>query len=728
MLSYFVLKTVDGVNYLSTTYSIVSEKEITAYGAGSGSGGGSGSGIIETVYGSAGLGGSYLDNDLTNTFNAYTINLINTNLTGALGRIGALETRTPNVAWGTATSQYSPLTINSVARNLSVDGHTHSYLPLSGGELTRYLSINTPNSGGSSYIAFKRNNVDVGYIGDGASGPNTGIAVHNYISGKSLSLDNDGILRYSRNTIWHAGNDGAGSGLDADTIDGLHSSSFFKVVLNNQTSVNDYTFWENSAGKLYNNPDAPYNYYSFLSFGQGIYQTQFNGYNNSLKFRSGSESGLTNKSWRTVAFEDSNVASATYSPNSSKLYSTDETYKYSGIAPYYGYITHNNGLNVWDFKVSPSSPENVRVYMSDRLTNTRTIWGQSFNGEGNVSGSMYGVRSINNDVIDYMTTGGQYFYTMSNNQYPLLSLTSNVGIGTTSPQYKLDVNGSTRVNGYFRVSNDCISAGEYEDNGYGFINVCRTASIENASYFSMVRAGTAAFGIGLSTDNAIIIGVAAGDKTINNIHLKLNSDYVTTNKPLSSSSRIFTGYDSGIINSFSCSNWFRSNGATGWYNDTYGAGINSDTANVVRTYGTNMFKVYNTDGASIITLGGVYAYNWFRSNGASGWYNDTYGGGIYMTDTTYVKVSHNKSFWVNGNIVATGEVTAYSASDVRLKTEVTTLRDSLRIIELLNPVSYKWNSLAKELNPLKSDNKDFGLIAQELELVVPELVHDIYGG
>jgi hypothetical protein len=81
-----------------------------------------------------------------------------------------------------------------------------------------------------------------------------------------------------------------------------------------------------------------------------------------------------------------------------------------------------------------------------------------------------------------------------------------------------------------------------------------------------------------------------------------------------------------------------------------------------------------------------------------------------------------------GNVYAMGEVTAYSTSDVRLKTDIKSLINSLDIIKKLNPVSYKWNSIAKELNPLKNDNKDFGLIAQELELVVPELVHTIYGG
>ena len=116
--------------------------------------------------------------------------------------------------------------------------------------------------------------------------------------------------------------------------------------------------------------------------------------------------------------------------------------------------------------------EDFNVASATKLANTRTIWGQSFNGEGNVSGAMYGVRSINNDVIDYMTTGGQYFYTMSNNQYPLLSLTSNVGIGTTDPQYKLDVNGSTRISGSLSITDTIIRSNAYavDSDVYGNLN------------------------------------------------------------------------------------------------------------------------------------------------------------------------------------------------------------------------------------------------------------------
>ena len=87
-----------------------------------------------------------------------------------------------------------------------------------------------------------------------------------------------------------------------------------------------------------------------------------------------------------------------------------------------------------------------------------------------------------------------------------------------------------------------------------------------------------------------------------------------------------------------------------------------------------------------------------------------------------------QKLYVNGNIVATGEVTAYSASDIRLKANIKPIMSAIDVINKLNPVSYNWNEKAKELNPLKDDSTEYGLIAQELEEVLPELVHPIYDG
>lgn len=41
---------------------------------------------------------------------------------------------------------------------------------------------------------------------------------------------------------------------------------------------------------------------------------------------------------------------------------------------------------------------------------------------------------------------------------------------------------------------------------------------------------------------------------------------------------------------------------------------------------------------------------WIRNTGNCGWYNATHGGGIYMTDSTWVKVYNNKHFQCNGTI------------------------------------------------------------------------------
>lgn len=166
------------------------------------------------------------------------------------------------------------------------------------------------------------------------------------------------------------------------------------------------------------------------------------------------------------------------------------------------------------------------------------------------------------------------------------------------------------------------------------------------------------------------------------------------------------------------------------------------TANITTaTWGTAR-NIYIQDapasytGAAISVNGAANAYlrlpnsivcgDWFRSTGTSGWYSNTYGGGIYMTDTTYVRVYNGKSFYCPSNILAAGEVTAYSSSDRRLKKNIKSISNSLDLIEKLNPVQFKWNKKAKELNKEKDERNNYGLIAQEVEEILPELVHPIY--
>jgi hypothetical protein len=54
---------------------------------------------------------------------------------------------------------------------------------------------------------------------------------------------------------------------------------------------------------------------------------------------------------------------------------------------------------------------------------------------------------------------------------------------------------------------------------------------------------------------------------------------------------------------------------------------------------------------NIAAAGAVYASNWFRSNGATGWYSETYGGGWWMQDTTFIRSFGNKHVYINQGLL-----------------------------------------------------------------------------
>lgn len=63
------------------------------------------------------------------------------------------------------------------------------------------------------------------------------------------------------------------------------------------------------------------------------------------------------------------------------------------------------------------------------------------------------------------------------------------------------------------------------------------------------------------------------------------------------------------------------------------------------------------------TFNTAYVSNWWRSTGSTGWWNETYLGGITMEDKTYVKVAGNKSFLIpNGSLKIGGDGNIFFAT------------------------------------------------------------------
>ncbi|MFZ2593460.1 MAG: tail fiber domain-containing protein [Minisyncoccia bacterium] len=133
---------------------------------------------------------------------------------------------------------------------------------------------------------------------------------------------------------------------------------------------------------------------------------------------------------------------------------------------------------------------------------------------------------------------------------------------------------------------------------------------------------------------------------------------------------------------------------------------------------------------------------WIRTYGATGWYSQTYGGGWHMSDTTWLRAYGNKGIYTAGTI--RGDVSAdsnqfcdpahsycssayglwyvhtYYYSDNRLKKNIVDLPEvgGLAAIMKLRPVNFDWKDKTSE----KELGHQVGLIAQEVEQVIPEVV------
>jgi hypothetical protein len=116
----------------------------------------------------------------------------------------------------------------------------------------------------------------------------------------------------------------------------------------------------------------------------------------------------------------------------------------------------------------------------------------------------------------------------------------------------------------------------------------------------------------------------------------------------------------------------------------------------------------------------MYSYNWFRSYNATGWYNETYGGGIWMNDSTWVKVYGTKDFYATAAIAAVGNITAYY-SDERLKNKVGVIDNALEKVEKLSGFLYMENDVARSVG-YTNTKQQVGVSAQSVREVLPEAV------
>jgi hypothetical protein len=209
--------------------------------------------------------------------------------------------------------------------------------------------------------------------------------------------------------------------------------------------------------------------------------------------------------------------------------------------------------------------------------------------------------------------------------------------------------------------------------------------------------------------------VVSGSRTISGITLGSNLAALTIGTGLSGTSyNGSTGVtiaNTGVLSVTTNTGLSTNASATGNVTIT-NTGVTSNVA------GTGI-SVSGATGAVTITNSGVTSI--VAGTGVS---RDVATGAVTISIGQAVATSSSPTFaglTINGAITATGDITAFFTSDKRHKNTIQNIPNALEKVSKLNGVTWEWN---EDVNEVTKSTPKTGLIAQEVQEVLPEVVRE----
>lgn len=360
------------------------------------------------------------------------------------------------------------------------------------GNYTSYLDSRYVNAAGDTMtgnLNFKNNTYI--YFNDNANfsiGSNGSIGTYLKYGSNTLAVTSNSLY-YNNNTVWHAGNDGSGSGLDADKLDGYEETSFVR------------SWWTNSPGYNCNThngrPMISFTYNNGAPFSGGFIDVSCNGYgfylgtaylgDYPLYYK---RHGITNDggmgAWHQLARITDNVASATKLQTARTINGTSFDGTANIVTSYWGttrhfYINSHNSHKA-GAAVSVNGNGNVTLLLPDTISCSNWF------------------RSTGNSGWHNETYGGGIW--MSDSTYVKV--------------YNKD---------WFR--SNMFSAGNAQDDSYSIAyNACATYG-SNWCCYSMIRQSTSALGMGFTTSSEIWLGEANTSRVAGSMWLRVGRGQMT---------------------------------------------------------------------------------------------------------------------------------------------------------------------------------------------------------
>lgn len=421
--------------------------------------------------------------------------------------------------------------------------------------------------------------------------------------------------------------------------------------------------------------------------------------------------------------------------NDNAITPLDETYAFIGATA--TYFSSNVGIGTTSPGQKLDVSGNVQgnnIYAND--SSVPSLYMER--GDGTPQPVIRLVKSNDNLLIGHTAIDEVIFYDDAG-EAMRLNGTGNLGIGTTSPAVKLDVSGQGAFSRNYVYGQSNYHIALNEDSGAGYIgNVNGSPYIANASYYGSQIYNVSASQTGLASvyvqstgdilflTNTFTAGASSIQTANQRMVVKGNGNVgIATTNPTSTlhlygdnskgwERHLYLDYNgtdiAAIVTDADGLKFRNMTGGNNFYFRTSG----NATSLFVNDSGNVGIGETSVDARLHITTSSAGLVNQkFESAGSAAWRI-----GVPASSTSFVFDNANDnlssaklSIDASGNLTAAGDVTAYS--DARLKENVETLPNALESVKAMRGVTY---------NKIGEEKQSIGVIAQEVQAVLPQLV------
>ena len=344
---------------------------------------------------------------------------------------------------------------------------------------------------------------------------------------------------------------------------------------------------------------------------------------------------------------------------------SDSTYDLQ-IGSWYGiglYSTYTNSTNiVWDTRTGNASYNgtvNAGALTTSGDLNMNSGWIRSHGSYGWYCQD-YGGGWNMSDTVWMRCFGDKWIWTGGN-----ICCNSRMGAGTASPSYTLDVNGTSRL--YDGLAGDCGFGGNYfalahqtqfNTSSYALLQDSSGITCVNCAPGTNIRFRTGNGDWGLWNSTGLGVGTTSPGYPLDVVgqvncstgyHIAAYNGYLLDdNFDTSGGNRYGVHMASGVTRLFTAANYSPS--AISLCQAT-GNGTFSDQLYI--THAGNVGIGMNNPQYKLDVSGDIHTSGILRSDW---WYSNTYGGGWYMSDTTWNRAYNDKWVWTGGNICCNGSM------------------------------------------------------------------------